>query len=306
MIGALVALTSLNLTAVLINDYGVIGKTFPITNATVTTPIVVTSPNHNVPLGRVVHGIVSGVTGTVEANGLWILTPLDANTFSLTTLTAQGIVVDSVGVNAYISGGLIQCAFPEYSILLGRRNLQLAAAVSSPRIVFIPTSGRAWDFEPYGGAAPSIVAAEYPAVRGSLEQQSMTLQPQLATEFPTFEVWIHGCATDYGAAAPDPDYKDFDAVQALAFALYSVLFDEMGGLPRAKVLREDWPSQKSNSGTMTQRGQVWMGIIEFQAPVAKIPKQFAPIGVIGEITVEPINPGSTDPIVITIEQHDGP
>ena len=298
-IGALVALTSLNLVSVLVNDYAVIAKAWPITAATVATPIVVTSPAHGVPLGRVVHGIVSGVTGELEANGLWILTPLDADTFSLTTLTQQGLPAQSVGVNAYTGGGQIQTPFPEYSILLGRRNLALATAAASPRITFIPTAGRAWSFEPYGGAAPSIVPGEYPPLRGSPEQQSMTLAPQLATEFPTFEVWVHGCAVDYGAAAPSPDYADFDAVQALVFALYSVLFDEVGGLPRAKVLREDWPSQKLDSGSMTQRGQVWMGILEFQVPVTKLPGQFAPIGVSGQFTVEPVNPGSTDPIVIT-------
>lgn len=306
MMAAFVALTSLNLTSVLINDYSVVARTFPITNATVTTPIVVTSANHGVPLGLVVHGIVSGVTGTVEANGLWILTPLDANTFSLTTLTAQGIPVNSVGVNAYTGGGQIQCAFPEYAILLGRRHIAGAGTPASPRIVFVPTVGKAWGFEPYGGAAPNIVAAEYPAVRGSLEQQSMTLQPQLATEYPTFEVWVYGCATNYGASAPSPDYADFDATQALVFALYSVFFDEVGGLPRAKVLREDWPSQKAESGSMNQRGQAWMGVIEFQQAVTKAPAQFVPIGVQLVATVQPFNAGSTDPTVITIGQNDGP
>jgi hypothetical protein len=304
MMGALVALTSLNLTTVLINDYAVVAKTFPVTGATVTTPIVVTSTAHGVPLGRVVHGIVSGVTGTVEANDLWILTPLDADTFSLTILTAQGNQINSVGVNAYTGGGQIQCAFPDYSILLGRRNLSLATGAASPRIIFIPTTGRKWDFEPYVGAAPDIVSAEYPPVRGSLQQQTMTLQPQFATEYSTFEVWVFGCATNYGAAEPDPDYRDFDAVQALVFALCGVLFDEVGG--GFRVLREDWPSQTSDSGTMTQRGQVWRGIIEFQQTATKAPGQFVPIGVQMEATVQPVNPGGTDPIVITVTQDDGP
>lgn len=300
MIGVFVALTSLNLTSILIEDYGVVSKTWPITAATITTPITVTSMAHGVPLGRVVHGIVSGVTGETEANGLWILTPLDADTFALSTLDAQGLRVQSVGVNAYEGGGQIQTALADYSILLGRRNLDLAVGPASPRVVMIPTAGRAWGFEPYGGAAPSIVPAVYPNVRGSAEQQSMTLAPQLATQFPTFEVWIHGCATDYGASAPAPDYADFDACQALAFALYSVFFDETGGLPRARVLHEDWPSQKLDSGSMTQRGQTYVQVIEFQQGVSKLPGTFAPIGVSGQFTVQPVNPASGDPIVIDI------
>jgi hypothetical protein len=301
MISALVALTSLNLTLALIQDYGVVAKTWTITAATTTTPIVVTSVAHGVPLGRVVHGIVSGVAGEVEANGLWILTPLDADTFALSALTAQGLPVQSVGVNAYTGGGQIQTALVDYSILLGRRNVALAVGAASPRVVFVPTAGRAWGFEPYGGAAPSVTSLPFaPTARGSVEQQSMTVAPQLATEFPTFEVWIHGCAPDFGAAAPAPDGGDFDAAQSLAFVLFGVLFDETGGLPRARVLREDWPSQRLDSGTMTQRGQTWMGVIEFQQPVTKPPLTFAPIGVSGQFTVEPVNPASGDPVVITI------
>ena len=298
MIGALVAITSLNLTAVLIEDYGVIAKTWPISAATTATPIVITSTAHGVPLGRVVHGIVSGVTGEPEANGLWILTPLDADRFSLSTLTAQGIAQDAVGVGTYSGGGQIQCAFPEYSILLGRRNLSLASAAASPRIVFIPTTGRSWDFEPYVGAAPDISPAEYPPLRGSLQQQAMTLHPQLATEYTTFEVWVFGCATNYGASTPDPDYRDFDATQALVFALVGVLWDEIGG--GFRILGEDWPSQKAESGSMTQRGQVWMGIVQFQQTATRVRGQFAPIGVSGQFTVEPVNPASGDPVVITI------
>jgi hypothetical protein len=297
-IGALVAITSLNLALVLVQDYGVVAQTWPITAATVTTPIVVTCPAHGVPLGRVVHGIVTGALGMTELDGLWIFTPLDADRFAVSTLTAQGVPVASVGVHAYTGGAQIQTPFPAGSILLGRRHLAGAGAPASPRVVFIPTTGRAWGFEPFGGAAPSIVPATRPSARGSPEQQSMSLAPQIVTQFPTFEVHVYGCATNYGAAQPDPDYADFDATQALVFALYGVLFDETGGPPRAKVLREDWPSQRADAGSMSQRGQHWMGVLEFQQGVSKVPGTFAPIGVSGRFTVEPVNPGSTDPTVI--------
>ena len=284
MIGALVSLLSLNLTLSLVNNYGVIAATLPITGATVTTPIAVTSPAHGVPLGRVLHGVVTGVTGTIEANGLWVLTPTDANTFTLSTYSAQGIASPSVGVHAYVSGGQVQTAFPDGCILLGRRNVALATAVASPRIVFVPTDGRAWDHEPYGGAGSP---ASLPPVRGTLEQQAEKTQPQLATEFTTFEVYVSASAPNYGTAL-SPDFGDFDATQAVVHALYSVLFDAIGPA-RARVLHESWPSQKEVAGTMTQRGQQWKGVLELQQPVYNAPLNFVPIGSYLDMIIEPVN-----------------
>ena len=243
--------------------------------------------------------MVSGVTGTSEANGLWVLTVVDQDTFSLSTFTAQGLVTNSVGVNMYTGGGQIQYALPDGSILLGRRNLQLATSVASPRVIFIPTDGKAWNFEAYGGAGPDLQPAAIPVVRGSAQQQSMTLNPQLATEFTTFEVYVHGSGPNLGDSL-SPDFYDFDATQAVVFALYSVLFDASGP-PRAKVLHESWPSQKIDSGTMTQRGQQWMGIVEFMQPVIRpTPTEFVPVGTYLIETIQPLNAGSTDGTVITI------
>ena len=295
MIGALVAILSLNLTSVLVTDYGVIAATLPVTGATQTTPINLTSVGHG--YARPVHGLVSGVTGTAEANGLWVLTPVDPNTLALSTFTAQGLPVQSVGVNAYVSGGAIQLAFPDGSILLGRRNVALATSVASPRIVFVPTDGKAWGFEPYGGAAPSITPASVPNVRGSVEQQSMTLGPQMATRFPTFEVYITGSGPNYGNPLA-PDFDDLNATESLVSALYSVCFDGMGA--RAAVLHESWPSQTVEAGTQTQRGQQCKLVMQFQYPVTRIPVQYVPVGTFIQMTVQPVNPGATDPLTFDI------
>jgi hypothetical protein len=168
----------------------------------------------------------------------------------------------------------------------------LSSAVASPRIVFVPTDGKAWGFEPYGG---DMGPAELPTVRGSLEAQAAKLEPQLATEFATFEVYVTGAATP-----PSPDFGDFEAVQFLVGALYSVLFDSVGGLPRAKILHESWPSQTKEAGSQTQRGQQWCGILEMQLPIRKLPMSFVPNGTKITLTVEPVNPASTDPVVIVI------
>lgn len=292
MIGAFVALLSLNLSLALVEDYGVIYATLPITNATTTTPIVVTSTAHQVPLGRLIHGVVSQVGGTVEANGLWVLTPLDADTFALSTFDAQGNVVNSVGVHAYTTGGQIQWALPDGQILLGRRNKMLATAVATPRIVMIPTNGRAWTIAPYGGADNAT------PIRGHAEREAQATLPTLGTQFLTFEVFVNGCAPDFEhGSPPSPDFADFDATQALSHALVWQLFDMLGTV---SILRESWPSQTERQGAMTQRGQQWCGLLEVELPVYKPALGFVPIGTSLEIVVEPADPLVPDDLT-TIE-----
>ncbi|MGV3613830.1 MAG: ubiquitin-activating E1 FCCH domain-containing protein [Fimbriimonas sp.] len=65
-----------------------------ITGATHATPIVVTCAGHGLATGEYVT--VAGVVGNAAANGVWVATVLDANTFALD---------GSVGSGAYVSGG---------------------------------------------------------------------------------------------------------------------------------------------------------------------------------------------------------
>jgi hypothetical protein len=294
VIGALVAILSLNLTQSLI-DSGVVHKTLTVTDVSQTTPIVVTvDPPHGFANGRTIHGVIDGVTGATEANGAWVMTPNGKSQLILTTFSEQGIPANSVGVNAYVDGGTLQYAFPDGCILLGRRNVALASAVATPRIVFVPTVGRAWGFDPDGGQGSAPMQD-----RGSLEQQSERLQPQLETEYTTFEVFVTGSAPDYGAAGPAPDFADFDATQALVHALYAEIFDAVSQA-RGRVLRESWPSQAIDAGTMLQRGQQCCVVIEFQQPVTKAALQFVPIGTSLEITVGPVNAAQGDETVIVV------
>jgi hypothetical protein len=189
---------------------------------------------------------------------------------------------------------LIQIALPDYTILLGRRNLALSTSVASPRFVFVPTDGKAGDFQPYGGLG-GAPAQE----RGSLEQQAEKLSPQLATQHATFEVYVSGAAVP-----PSPDFGDFDATETLVQSLYAVLFDAIGPA-RAQVLHESWPSQLDPrdpraTGTQTQRGQQWKGVIDFQLPMTNAPLSFVPVGTSLQLVLEPVNPGSTDATVINI------
>ena len=281
MIGPLVAVLSLNMSLALIQDYGQVAQTFPITGATATTPILVTSPNHGVPPSRVVHGVVSGVGGTVEANGLWQATPVDPNTFSLSTFTAQGLPLPSVGTNVYTGGGQLQAAFPDWGILLGRQMVALTTAVASPRIVFVPTKNGPWLYESEGSVGQTLAEQR---TKGTAEQQYMTLHKQYATEPVTFEVYVTGAANP-----PSPNFGDFDATQLLVHVLYAVLF-ESATSPVARIVQADWPSQKVDAASMLQRGQQWMGILEIKQPVTAVPKAFVPAGTSIVFTVEPESP----------------
>jgi hypothetical protein len=285
-----ISILSLNTTLALFNA-SVVAGTLPITAATVTTPIAVTSPSHGVPLGRNVHAVITGVVGAVEANGLWELTPTDANTFTLASYSAQGIPFPSVGVHTYVSGGTISYAFPDYRILLGRRWVDQLTSVASPRIIFVPTRNpKPWDFKPYGGLGPAPRGE-----RGSAEQQSEKQQPLVTTKYCTFEVHITGAATP-----PSPDQGDFDAVEAIEDTLLTVMFDAITP-PGFQVIGDDWVSQKVTSGTQTQRGQKHVLIVQIARPVARQPlAQFVPNGTSIVFSVEPTNAASGDITVIEV------
>lgn len=71
-----------------------------VTGATNATPIVITSTAHGFATGDIVY--IDTVGGNLAANGLWKITVVDANTFSLQRLDGTTNVV---GSGAYTSGG---------------------------------------------------------------------------------------------------------------------------------------------------------------------------------------------------------
>jgi hypothetical protein len=71
-----------------------LANTGSVTGATNATPIVITSASHGLSTGTRVT--VASVGGNTAANGTWLVTRVDANTFSLD---------DSVGNGSYTSGG---------------------------------------------------------------------------------------------------------------------------------------------------------------------------------------------------------
>ena len=82
------------------NDYG---DSRTITNATNATPIIVTSASHGLSTGDVIT--IEGVVGNTNANAEWVITKIDANSFSLD---------GSAGNAGYTSGGTFTGSLPQF------------------------------------------------------------------------------------------------------------------------------------------------------------------------------------------------
>lgn len=291
MIGALIALLSLDVTRKLVAG-GIIATSLTVVGATNATPIVLeTSAPHG--LIRPSHAVVADVAGNDAANGVWVLTPTDTTHVSLSTYTPAGVPTLSVGTGTYTSGGTISIAFPDGSILLGRRNVAMNMAVTTPRIVFVPLGSPAWELDPYGGIIPSTA---FPRTLASqtTEQIAMKRSRQLCTERQRFEVHVTGCASP-----PSPDFGDFDVTQALYQELYGSMFDLITP-DRARVLSGAWTSQTTDIQSLDTRGQKWVGIVEIAQPVTDSPLSFIPSSTDGTISINFINGASGDATVVTI------
>jgi hypothetical protein len=294
MIGALVAILSLDMTRKMVAN-GLVSQTKSIASVSNTSPIIVTTATpHKWPLGRQYHGVIDGVGGTTEANGLWAMVPTGASTLRLFSYDMDGTQVPSIGNGAYTSGGTLRTAFPEGSILLGRRNVAMMGAPAAPRIVFVPTATPGWDLEPYGGVIPPGTLPRARANETS-EQQFMLLHRQLATEHTRFEVHVTG-----SAVPADPDYGDIDATQALYHSLYESMFRLMTP-DRARVIGGVWASQDEDIQTLNTHGQKWVGVVEIMQPVTDASLTFVPSDISAEIAVSPVNGTSGDTTIIVIE-----
>jgi hypothetical protein len=292
MIGALISLLSLDMTRKLV-AVGMVASTMSVVGATNTTPVVLTTSSPHGIL-RPSHAVVAGIGGNAGANGLWVCTPVGPVTLSLSTFTEQGATYPSVGTGTYTNGGTVKIAFPDGSILLGRRNIALQTAVATPRIVFVPLGSPAWGLDPYGGWIPPIPTLPRVRADETAEQQTMKQQRQLATERHRFEVHVTGCASP-----PDPDFGDFDATQLIYQSLYGSMFDLITP-DRARVLSGEWASQTPQSTSLDSRGQKWVGVVEIWQPVVDNVLSFVPSGTVGTEIVNFLNGASGDQTVIVL------
>lgn len=289
MIGALVALISLDVTLKLVSA-GVIATTMGVVAATNATPIVLeTAVPHGVLAANPIHGVVTGVGGNTSANGVWELTALDETHLTLTTYSPAGARANSVGNGSYTGGGTVQVALPDGRVLLGRKHVQRGGA--PPRITFVPYGAGGWAFAAYGGvipdaARPTSLAAE------TTEQQRMLLQRQIATEKQRFEVHAWGCAVP-----PDPDFGDYDVTQALYHQVIQSVFSLCTGMD---ILQGKWQSSDPKIAQWDKRGQEYVLIVEIDQPVLDAALLFVPASTGGEIAVNFTGGSSGDASIIEV------
>lgn len=89
----------------------------------------VTAVGHGFSTGQTV--VVSGVTGTTEANGSWTVTKISDDTFDL-----QG----STFTNVYVSGGVASNMYPSCVAFFEQR-LSWAATLNNPQTIWMSASG---------------------------------------------------------------------------------------------------------------------------------------------------------------------
>jgi hypothetical protein len=93
------------------NSLNGIGATAYVSSGTITTPIIITTPNHNLTTGTSIH--IEGIVGTTELNDpyydrYYYVNVLSNNTIALFTDEILNIPVDGTGYTAYSSGGIIR------------------------------------------------------------------------------------------------------------------------------------------------------------------------------------------------------
>jgi len=291
-LGALIALISLDVTASMVAA-GQATQTWTIVAATNATPIVVaTSVPHGVAPGVKMHAVIAGVTGNDAANGPWELSFVDESHFSLGTYSPNGTPVSSVGDGAYTGGGTIATVLDEGRILLGRKYLSVTGA--PPRVVFVPTTAPTFDLVPLGGQTLPLSSLPPTLAQMTPEQISMTQSPPILTDHSRWEVTV------WHASNPaDPDFADFDLTRALRDQVISSCMKLMSQ-PMCKVLGGTWESQREGdrAAAWASLGQVYKMLVEIVQPIIDDPFSFVPFGTHATLTVQPANPGPSDPIVI--------
>jgi hypothetical protein len=289
---ALIALISFDVTRALV-DAGQVMQSWTIASASNTTPInVTTSTPHKVAPGVKMHAVISGVSGNTAANGVWELAFVDESTFSLGTYSPVGNPVASVGNGTYASGGTIATALDQGRILLGRKFLSTQG--TPPQVVFVPSTAPTFDLVPLGGVTDPLSTLPPTITQMTPEQIAMTEQPPLLTDHSRFEVTVWGAATP-----ADPDFADYDFTRALRDQVIASCINLISS-PMCKILGGVWASQQEGEkqAAWDSLGQKYKMLVEIMVPVVDNPFSFVPSGIHATLTVQPANPGPTDPIVI--------
>lgn len=288
MIGALIGLISLDVCAKLIGA-GMVYSTATVAGASNTTPIVITTAEpHGFLPAQKYHGLVSGVGGNTNANGIWEMTVIDDTNVSLGLFTPQGAPTQAIGNGTYTGGGVVQTALPDGRIRLGRKYRKINGRPN--RITFVPYGMCTWQFDPYGGSIPPTAIPRTLASQ-TAEQKTMKLQRQIVTEKQRFQIYSWGAASP-----PDPDFGDYDATQIL----YQQVVQSLWTLATQWEIRGgEWISQAENYDQWNMLGQEHMLQLEISQPTLDQMLAFVPTGTTATLTVELDGATPDDQLIIT-------
>jgi hypothetical protein len=123
------------------------GSPQTITDVNNASPIQITSPGHGLVSGDNV--LITGVTGNLEANGLWTITRTANNTFTLN---------GSISTGVYTGGGVFQKVTGVSPGGQGEIHLSLAADPTNPNIVYLGGDRQEWRGPPTGSGATNYTA----------------------------------------------------------------------------------------------------------------------------------------------------
>lgn len=190
----IIRLVSLDATANLV-AVGLAFMNATVTGATNATPVVLSLSAPHLIANPKATVVVSGVTGNLAANGIYVAHVVDAQTLALYSLTGTGAESPVAGSGAYAGGGTVQTAFTDGEIVVGK--IRDGENWAPPRCVFTPRGFR-FAARSYGGA---MAAQSYASPQGgAVRSYSVQVQGGSYTA-PTVIVSVPDLAGGVQAAA---------------------------------------------------------------------------------------------------------
>jgi len=269
----LVTLVSLDVVSSLVGA-GYTTRTLPITDASNTSPIVLTCASpHGFSTTWPIHIVISGALGNTNANGTWIAVPTDDTHLALYTMAPDGTQSPVAGSGAYAGGATVSMALTDGRILMGRQHVKERS--SAPRIVFIPVRSKWGPKSVYNRSQ----VQGYPSAEVRLQNQIRSLR----TETTDFEVHVWGVAIP-----PDPEGGDFDATQVLYQQVIRTLHHLAMG--NYNITDGTFTDQQPSGTQLVKTGHEFVFGVTFDTPILDILLPYAPPGT----APGPVIPTSSD------------
>jgi hypothetical protein len=280
-ITALVTLLSLDITQALVNVAEMPYASFELSNATNTSPIVVTTTEpHGFNVGQSIHCVIAEVEGNEAANGTWIGTATGATTIALYSMDPYGQIQNSTGDGAYTSGGTLETAFVDGCAVVGQQHV--AEVITAPRLIFVPMGSTFSRFSTARqGGGRTIGGGPY-----TNEAKNQLLGRMLWNDKQNFMVYASGVNDP---ANPD---TDFDIAQLIYQQVIRSAFYLTGG--DIELTSGEWVDQLATATQLDKFGHQYRFKLTIGTPIPDYSLLFVPSGTISRVTTQiQVPPAST-------------